>query len=128
MVGVKTQGGQVIPGPAQVVRLPTAGRTVQIVKASGDTTLSKAQPTTNEQQLAGQPWLAAGDNSTTYGVTRTVVGYPSMATAGIPSTAKVTDPELKLWGWYNNNTGGGRATSRAHPLTQNFTPRAATRT
>lgn len=126
MVAVKTQDGQVVSGPVRLVRLPTAGTTIKIINASGDTTLSKAQPTTNERQLAGQPWLATGDNSTTYGVTRMVVAYPSMSAAGIPADATVSDAELKLWGWFNNNTGGGSATYDAHALTQSFDPATAT--
>jgi len=125
-VAVKTQDGQVIAGPVRLVRLPKAGYTLKIINASGSTTLAKAQPTTNERQLAGQPWLGAGNNSSTYGVMRTVVNYPSMASAGIPSTATVTDAELKLWGWYNDNTGGGSATYEAHALTQSFDPATAT--
>jgi len=124
MVAVKTQDGQVIPGPVELVRLPKAGYTVKIINASGATTLSKAQPTTNEQHLTGQPWLAVGDDSSTFGVTRTVVNYPTMSTAGIPSTATVTDAELKLWGWYNDTNGS--ATFDAHALTQSFTPSTAT--
>ncbi len=126
MVAVKTADGQVIPGPTELVRLPKAGYTVQIVDASGATTLSKAQPTTSEQHLTGQPWLAAGDNSTTFGVTRTVVSYPSMSSAGIPAGATVTDAELKLWGFFNNTAGGTSATYDAHALTQNFDPATAT--
>jgi len=124
MVAVKTQDGQVIPGPVEVVRLPKAGYTQKIINASGATTLSKAQPTTAEQHLTGQPWLAVGDDSTTYGVTRTVVNYPSMSSAGIPVTATVTDAELKLWGWFND--ANGSATFNAHALTQNFDPATAT--
>jgi len=124
MVAVKTQDGQVVPGPCELVRLPKAGYTIKIINASGDTTLSKAQPTTNEQQLAGEPWLAVGDNSTTYGVTRMVAQYPSMSSAGIPAGATVTDAELKLWGWYNNSAAG--ATYDSHALTQSFDPATAT--
>src|SRR5260370_15756436 len=127
MLAVKAQDGTVIPGPVQVVRLPTAGSTVQIVGASGDTTLSKSQPTTSEQQLAGQPWLGVGDDSSTYGVMRAVVAYPPLAAAGIPADATVTDAQLKLWGWYNDGpAGGGSATYEAHPLTQSFTASSAT--
>jgi RHS repeat-associated protein len=125
MVAVKTQDGTVIPGPVQLVRLPTAGSTTQVIGASGDTTLSSAQPTANEQQFTGAPYLGVGDNSATYGVTRTVVGYPSMATAGVPADATVTDAELKLWGWYNVNTSGN-AIYEAHALTQDFDPGTAT--
>src|SRR5260370_1396423 len=127
MLAVKTQDGTVIPGPVQVVRLPTAGSTVQIVGASGDTTLSQSQPTTSEQQLAGQPWLGVGDDSATYGVMRSVVAYPPLAAAGIPADATVTGAQLKLWGWYNDGPAGvGSATYEAHPLTQSFTASSAT--
>ncbi len=126
MVAVKTQDGMVIPGPVQLVRLPTAGSTTQIINAFGDTTLSSGQPTTNEQQFAGGPYLGVGDNSATYGVTRVVAGFPSLASAGIPAGSTVTDAELKLWGWYNLNTGGGTATYEAHALTQSFDPATAT--
>ncbi len=126
MLAAKTQDGRVVAGPVQLVRLPKAGYTIKIINASGATTLSKAQPTTNEQQLAGQPWLSVGNNSSTYGVTRTVVNYPTMASAGVPAGATVTDAELKLWGWFNANTGGGSATYEAHALTQNFDAATAT--
>src|SRR5260370_40933074 len=49
-----------------------------------------------------------------------------MASAGIPSDATVPDAELKRWGWYNNNPGGGSATYDAHALTQSFDPATAT--
>jgi RHS repeat-associated protein len=124
MVAVKTADGQVVPGPTELVRLPKAGYTIQIINASGATTLSKAQPTTNEQHLTGQPWLAVGDDSSTFGVTRTVVNYPSMSAAGIPSGATVTDAELKMWGWYNDTNGS--ASFDAHALTQSFDPATAT--
>src|SRR5260370_39392081 len=102
MLAVKAQDGTVIPGPVQVVRLPTAGSTVQIVGASGDTTLSKSQPTTSEQQLAGQPWLGAGDDSSTYGVMRAVVVHPPLAAAWIPADATETGAQLKVWRWSND--------------------------
>ncbi len=126
MVAVKTQDGQIIAGPTGLVRLPKAGYAVKVIDASGDTTLSAAQPATSQEQLAGQPWLAAGDNSTIYGVTRTVVNYPPLASQGIPASATVTEAHLKLWGWQNNNTGGGSATYEAHALTQDFDPATAT--
>jgi RHS repeat-associated protein len=126
-VAVKTQDGQIIPSPVAEVRTPKAGLTIKVINASGDTTLSKAQPTTNEQQLSGQPWLGVGNDSSTYGVTRTVANFPSMSSAGIPSTATVTDAELKMWGWFNDGPGGvGSATYEAHALTQDFTPSTAT--
>ena len=126
MVAVKTADGTLIPGPVQRVQLPTAGSTTVIIPASGATTLSSAQPGTNLRQFTGQPYLGAGDNSRTYGVTRAVIGFPSMASAGVPADATVTSAQLKLWGWYNYNTGGGPASYEAHALTQGFDPATAT--
>jgi hypothetical protein len=126
MVAVKTADGQVVPGPTQLVQLPNAGFTQKIIDASGATTLSQAQPSTNEQHLSGQPWLAVGNANPTYGVTRTVLNYPSMASLGIPTTATVASAQLKLWGWYNNNQGGAAATYDVHALTQDFDPATAT--
>jgi RHS repeat-associated protein len=125
MVAVQTQDGTIIPGPTELAQLPNAGFTEKIIDASGATTLSQAQPDTNEQHLSGQPWLEVGNDNPTYGVTRTVVNYPSMANVGIPGTATVTGAELKLWGWYNNN-GDGSATYDVHALTQDFDPATAT--
>jgi RHS repeat-associated protein len=124
MVAVKTKDGKLIKGPSELVRLPKAGYTEKIINSSGATTLSEAQPGTAEQHLSGQPWVAVGNNSATFGVTRAVVKYPSMASAGIPATATVTDAGLKLWGWFND--GDGSASLVAHNLTRNFTPSTAT--
>jgi RHS repeat-associated protein len=125
MVTAKTVGGMG-PSPTQKVILPKAGFTTQVINASGATTLSQAQPATPEQHLTGQPWLAAGDNSATYGVTRTVVSFPALAGQGIPGTAVVTGAQLKLWGFSNAHTGGGPASYEAHALTQDFDPATAT--
>jgi RHS repeat-associated protein len=124
MLAVKTKDGTIIPGPVQLVRLPTAGSTIQIVNASEATTLSSAQPTTNEQHITGQPWTSVGDDSATFGTTRSVFAFPSMASAGIPADATVSDAHLKLWGFYNDTAAG--ATYEAHALTQSFDPATAT--
>jgi hypothetical protein len=112
MVAVKTKDGTVIPGPVRLVRLPTAGSTEKIISASGATSLSSAQPTTAEQHITGQPWLSVGDDSSTYGTTRTVAGFPSMASAGVPADATVSDAHLKLWGFVNSTNGGATYEAR----------------
>ncbi|HEX6520904.1 MAG TPA: DNRLRE domain-containing protein, partial [Streptosporangiaceae bacterium] len=125
MIAVKTTNGTIIPGPVQLVRLPTAGSTEQIIPATGATSLSSAQPTTNEQHITGQPWTSVGDDSSTYGTTRSVFAVPTMATAGIPSDATVSEAHLKLWGFYNDS-GAPAAYYDAYELTQSFTPSQAT--
>jgi YD repeat-containing protein len=125
MIAVKTKDGTVIPGPVQLVRLPTAGSTVQIVNATGATSLSSAKPTTVEQHITGQPWTSVGDDSATFGTTRSVFAFPSMASAGIPSDATVSEAHLKLWGFYNDQ-GSPTAAYDAYELTQGFTASQAT--
>src|SRR5262249_18610436 len=125
MAAVKTQDGTIIPGPVRLVRLPTAGSTVQIIDASGDSTLSSGQPGTSQQQFAGQAWLGVGDNSATYGTTRAVVSFPALSST-LPTGVTVTEAHLKMWAWFNLNTGGGSGTYEAHALTQNFEPATAT--
>jgi hypothetical protein len=124
MVAVKTENGTIIPGPTQLVRLPTAGSTEQIIDASGAATLSSAAPASNEQHLTGQPWLSVGDDSSAYGTTRSVFSFPSMSSAGVPADATVSEAHLKLWGFYNSTAAG--AAYDAYELTQSFTPSQAT--
>jgi RHS repeat-associated protein len=126
MVAVRTIGYNLIPGSTEQVQVPTAGSTEQVVGDYGATTLSKAQPNTNEKHFTGQPWLAAGNNDPTYGVTRAVVSFPSMSSAGIPPAAVVTDAEFRLWGFSNHNTGTAAASYEVHPLTQDFDAPTAT--
>ncbi|MGE5156052.1 MAG: DNRLRE domain-containing protein, partial [Betaproteobacteria bacterium] len=125
MIAVKTKDGTVIPGPVQLVRLPTAGSTVKIVNATGATSLSSAQPTTVEQHITGQPWTSVGDDSATFGTTRSVYAFPSMASAGIPADATVSEAHLKLWGFYNDQASPTAAYD-AYELTQSFTASQAT--
>jgi RHS repeat-associated protein len=124
MIAVKTTDGTIIPGPVQLVRLPTAGSTTQIIDATGATTLSSAEPTTNEEHITGQPWLEVGDDSATFGTTRSIVNFPSMAAGGIPSDASITSADLKMWGFLNDDNGG--STYDAYELTQPFDPATAT--
>jgi hypothetical protein len=98
MVMVKTVGGMLVPGPTQKVILPKAGFTTKVLNASGATTLAAAQPATAEQHLSGQPWLAAGDNSATYGVTRTVLNFPSVSSFGIPADATASPGQPQVPG------------------------------
>lgn len=124
MIAVKTANGTILPGPVQLVRLPTAGSTTQIISATGATTLSSAEPTTNEQHITGQPWLEVGDDSATFGTTRSVIEFPSMASGGIPSDASITSADLKMWGFLNDTDGG--SAYDAYDLTQSFNPATAT--
>jgi RHS repeat-associated protein len=122
MVAVKTADGQVIPGPTQIVRLPKAGRTIKVYQASGDTTLSSIQSTTNEDKLAGQAWLSVGNNSSVYGITHSVIKFPAMT--DIPTTAKVVDGRVALWS--AGMTGNAQAVYDAHGLTRDFDETTAT--
>jgi RHS repeat-associated protein len=124
MIAVKTTNGTIIPGPVQLVRLPTAGSTTQIINASGATSLSSAEPATVQQHITGQPWTSVGDDSATLGTTRSVFSFPSMASAGIPADATVSEAHLKLWGFYNDTAAGAKYD--AYELTQSFTPSQAT--
>jgi hypothetical protein len=125
MVAAQTQDGTIIPGATELVRLPVAGHTIQIFDATGATTLSSAQPATSELHLQGQPWVDVGDNSATYGVTRSVFSFPALSSQ-IPAGSTITDAHLKLWGFVNDNTKGSSATYDAHALTQSFDPATAT--
>jgi RHS repeat-associated protein len=122
MVAVKTADGSIVPGPTQIVRLPKAGRTIKVYQASADTTLSSLQPSTNEDKLAGEAWLSVGNNSSVYGVTRSVINFPAMT--DIPSTAQVVDGRVALWS--AGMTGNAQATYEAHGLTKDFAETSAT--
>jgi RHS repeat-associated protein len=122
MVAVKTKDGQVIPGPTQIARLPKAGRTIKVYQATGDTTLSSTQSTTNEDKLAGQAWLSVGNNSSTYGITHSVIKFPAMT--DIPTSAQVVDGRVALWS--AGMTGNAQATYEAHGLTRDFDETTAT--
>ncbi len=127
MVAVKTKSGALIPGPTTVVRLPEAGRTTLLIPAQSATTLSSAEPTTvlNTLSNAGtpQPWLEVGDDSGTYGVTRSVFNFPALT--AVPSGSTVLDAHLKLW-QETTTTGTSGAVYELHPLTKPFTGTQAT--
>ncbi|MET9515940.1 DNRLRE domain-containing protein [Streptomyces sp. NPDC002994] len=130
-LAVKTKTGEVLGSPTRVVGIPKAGRTMKIIQAPAaggqyDTTLSSAQPTTNQDKIKsfdiGQTWLSVGNNSSTYGKTRAVVKFP---TSDIPTTATVLENKMYMWGAETTSTSNG-AIYELHALTRDFTETAAT--
>ncbi|MFF4522464.1 golvesin C-terminal-like domain-containing protein [Streptomyces bluensis] len=125
MVAVKTRDGKITPAPTQLVRLPKAGRTTKVVEVSQDTTLSSAESTTPHDTITDgvpQNWLTVGNNSTAYGKTRTLLKFPAL---GIPSTARVLDAQVRLWGSQSTTSTGG-AVYEMRPLTKDFDEATAT--
>ncbi|MFB7222260.1 DNRLRE domain-containing protein [Streptomyces sp. NPDC056227] len=127
MVAVKTKDGQIIPAPTQIVRLPKAGRTTMVLQGIGtDTTLASAQPTTGHDQLSdsgiNRTWLSVGNNSSTYGKTRSLLKFPL---SGIPASSRVLEAQLDLWG-FTTTTGTDGAVYEVHGLTKDFDETAAT--
>ncbi|MEU4382554.1 DNRLRE domain-containing protein [Micromonospora echinofusca] len=51
--------------------------------------------TENVDSYVGDPYLGVGNDSTYFGTTRNLVKFPTMA--GIPSTARVVDAQLRIW-------------------------------
>ncbi|MFE3138450.1 DNRLRE domain-containing protein [Streptomyces scopuliridis] len=130
-IAVKTGDGQVLGSPTRVVGIPKAGRTMRLIQAGAgvtDTTLSSLKPTTNlntiEQGTVGQDWLTVGNNSATYGTTRSAIKWP---TTTIPATATVLESRAFLW---STLTERDNPTSKAqydlHGLTRDFTETQAT--
>ncbi|MFI0409215.1 DNRLRE domain-containing protein [Actinomadura sp. 3N508] len=123
MVAVKTRDGKVTPGPTQLARLPKAGRAYRIYQSGvTDTTLTASRPDENQDVLAGEPWLMAGNNSGTYGRARAVLKFPDLS--DIPSTARVLDAQLRLWS--AGVDPGGAATYELRGLTRGFNETSAT--
>jgi hypothetical protein len=124
-VVVKTRDGQASASGVQVAWLPKAGRTRLIVQGSSvlDTTLSSTQNTTGHDVFDGRPWLGVGNNSSTYGKTRTLLKFPIPAT--VPTTATVLEAELSLWHPIVVGTQGANATYNVHALTKAFNETAA---
>ncbi|ELS57260.1 golvesin C-terminal-like domain-containing protein [Streptomyces viridochromogenes] len=129
-LAVKTKSGELLGSPTRIVGIPQAGRTMRLIQgASGvtDTTLSSAQPTTNQDTISswgvGQKWLSVGNNSSTYGKTRAVMKF---ATSDVPTTATVLESRLFMWGAETTNTGNGSATYELHGLTRDFAETSAT--
>jgi RHS repeat-associated protein len=126
MIAVKTRDGQLISSPTELVRLPKAGRVLQILQGNAlDTTLSSAQQTTGHDTLQNvghaMPWLEVGNDSSTLGKARTVIKFPSMAP--VPSNARVQEALLTLWSTQANNAV---AAYEAHALTKDFDEVTAT--
>ncbi|MGW4229846.1 golvesin C-terminal-like domain-containing protein [Streptomyces sp. NPDC004980] len=119
MIAVKTNDRQVIGAQTQLVRLPKAGRTTKVLEASADTTLSSAEPSLAHDTLTegvAQNWISAGNNSLTYGNTRTLLKFPQL---GIPATARVLDATVRLWGTQTSQDTAG-AIYELRPLTRDF--------
>ncbi|MFF2941201.1 DNRLRE domain-containing protein [Streptomyces niveus] len=130
-IAVKTGDGQVLGSPTRVVGIPKAGRTMRLIQAGAgvtDTTLSSLKPTTNlntvEQGTLGQDWLTVGNNSATYGKTRSVIKFP---TTTIPATATVLESRAFLWSTLTErNIPTSKAQYNLHGLTRDFTETQAT--
>ncbi|MEU1894836.1 DNRLRE domain-containing protein [Streptomyces pristinaespiralis] len=129
-IAVKTADGQVLGSPTRVVGVPKAGRTMRLIQAGAgvtDTTLSSLKPTTNlntiSQGNVGQDWLTVGNNSGTYGKTRSVIKWP---TTTIPTTATVLESRVFLWSTLTERTSTTKAQYNLHGLTRDFTETQAT--
>ncbi|MFJ6572115.1 DNRLRE domain-containing protein [Streptomyces sp. NPDC091292] len=125
MVAVKTRDGKVTSAPTQLVRLPKAGRTAQVVDAVQDTTLSSLEPATPHDTITDgtpQNWLTVGNNSAAYGKTRALLKFPNL---GIPATARVLDAQVRLWGSQSTTSNSG-AVYEMRPLTKDFDEATAT--
>ncbi|MEV0745706.1 DNRLRE domain-containing protein [Streptomyces sp. NPDC050273] len=129
-IAVKTKDGSVIGSPTRVVGVPKSGRTMKLVQGTAggvtDTTLSSQQPTTNQDTIqsfgVGQKWLSVGNNSGTYGKTRTALKFP---TASIPTTATVLESKLYMWGAETTTDTDG-AIYELHGLTKDFAETTST--
>ncbi|GAB2997853.1 hypothetical protein GCM10023080_074750 [Streptomyces pseudoechinosporeus] len=124
-IAVKTVDGQLLGSPTRIVGIPQAGRTMRLIQGTAggvtDSTLSSAQPTTNQDAIrsagAGQKWLTVGNNSPTYGKTRAVMKFPASALP--PTTATVLESRLFMWGAETTTDTNG-AIYELHGLTKDF--------
>ncbi|MEU8887834.1 DNRLRE domain-containing protein [Streptomyces sp. NPDC048442] len=125
-IAVKTKGGKVLGSPVRDVGVPKAGRTLRILPAASDTTLSSLKPDANLDKLpadgADQAWLSVGNNSRTEGTTRSAFKFP---TDSIPDTATVLQSQVQLWG-AETTTGTKGATYELAPLSRDFAEASAT--
>ncbi|TXS53230.1 DNRLRE domain-containing protein, partial [Streptomyces sp. uw30] len=129
-IAVKTADGQLLGSPTRIVGVPKAGRTMKLIQGTAagntDTTLSSATPTTNLDTIdsagAGQNWLTVGNNSPTYGKTRSVMKFP---TSDLPTTATVLESRLFMWGAETTTDTNG-AIYELHGLTRDFNETQAT--
>ncbi|MFC0032530.1 DNRLRE domain-containing protein [Micromonospora chaiyaphumensis] len=116
-IAVKAADGSLIGAPTQIVRLPRAGRVVQLIQGDArDTTLSSSEPNSGHDVLAGNPWLMVGNNSGTYGKSRAAVSFPDVST--IPANAQVLDAEFDMWSVTTPTPAG--ATYEVHTLNTPF--------
>ncbi|MEU6879173.1 DNRLRE domain-containing protein [Streptomyces sp. NPDC046712] len=125
MVAVKTKDGQLVPAPTQLVRLPKAGRTTKVIEAAQDTTLSSTESTLPHDTVTDglpQNWVTVGNNSATYGKTRTLLKFPPL---GIPATARVLDANVRMWGTQTTFSASG-ASYELRPLARDFDEATAT--
>ncbi|WP_370265416.1 DNRLRE domain-containing protein [Streptomyces sp. V4I8] len=128
-LAVKTKSGELLGSPTRIVGVPKAGRTMRLIQGTSgvtDTTLSSAQPTTNQDAIqsfgVGQKWLSVGNNSATYGKTRAAMKF---TTSDIPATATVLESRLFMWG-AETTTGTNGAVYELHGLTRDFAESTAT--
>ncbi|QOV41499.1 DNRLRE domain-containing protein [Streptomyces ferrugineus] len=128
-LAVKTKNGELLGSPTRVVGVPKAGRTMKLIQGTSgvtDTTLSSAQPTTNQDTInswdVGQNWLSVGNNSATYGTTRAAMKFD---TGDIPATATVLESRLFMWA-AQTTTGSNGARYNLHGLTRGFDETTAT--
>jgi RHS repeat-associated protein len=128
-LAVKTADGQLLGSPTRIVGVPKTGRTMRLIQGTSgvtDTTLSSAQPTTNQDTIqswgVGQKWLSVGNNSSTYGKTRAVMKF---TTSDIPTTATVTESRLFMWG-AETTTGTDGAIYELRGLNRDFSETSAT--
>ncbi|NNJ07593.1 DNRLRE domain-containing protein [Streptomyces sp. PKU-MA01144] len=128
-IAVRTEDGQLLGSPTRAVGIPKAGRTMKLIQGTAgvtDTTLSSAQPTTNQDTIqswgVGQKWLGVGNNSATYGKTRAAMKF---TTSDIPTTATVLESRLFMWG-AETTTGTNGAVYELHGMTRDFNETQAT--
>lgn len=128
-LAVRTKSGELLGSPTRIVGVPKAGRTMRLIQGTSgvtDTTLSSAQPTTNQDAIqsfgVGQKWLSVGNNSTTYGKTRAAMKF---TTSDIPATATVLESRLFMWG-AETTTGTNGAIYELRGLNRDFAETTAT--
>ncbi|WP_346429531.1 DNRLRE domain-containing protein [Streptomyces sp. WAC 06738] len=132
-IAVKTADGDLLGSPTRIVGIPKAGRTMKLIQGStggavADTTLSSAQPNTNQDTInswnVGQNWLSVGNNSDTYGTTRAALDFD---TSTIPATATVLEAQLQMWGTETTRDEGSTgAVYELRPLDRSFDETTAT--
>jgi YD repeat-containing protein len=122
-VAVKTKDGSLVPSSTRLTRLPKAGRINKTIQGTAlDTTLSADHPSTNFDVFDGEPWLSAGDNGGSFGVTRTLVKFPNLGSA-VPTGVTVVNADLMLW---KPLTFGSGQIFDLHALTRDFSETTAT--